>query len=433
MTKRGFTLIELLTVIIVLSLLIMLVLPKITNAVKNYIKKTDALMLNMIEDAAKLYMDDNPDKFIKENGNNYCILLSDLVSEDYLKGSIEYEGKDITNTKGLNVKYNNGFEYKLTDLYKGSCTLANYITNLYKETKTTTVNSIEYSLDETHLLMNDRLGSNDVDKLAGNIRYYGANPNNYIDIGDRDSEGNIIFWRIIGVFKDVEVTDENDKVIQKEDLVKIIRADKLTSGDVDSFSWDYTSAGSYGYNWNDSTLQVMLNNAYYNSHTTNYYNNSTIPITLNFASTGLSSKVHSKIEEVKWSLGGHTTNAIYSDEIYGYERLGTDSWSGKIALMYPSDYGYSADLSSCQVALNGYGSEMCTASNWMYDPINAQWSLIPFTSYEGAIFNVLLLGRVSCSYANNILYTRPVMYLTSNVKIIDEKVTSEGLNYFVVE
>ena len=35
---------------------------------------------------------------------------------------------------------------------------------------------------------------------SGNIRYYGASAKNYVDIGDRDSSGNKILWRIIGVF-----------------------------------------------------------------------------------------------------------------------------------------------------------------------------------------------------------------------------------------
>ena len=436
MNKKGFTLIELLGVILIISLLVMIVLPRITNSVKNFSSKTDKLMLNMIKDAAKLYVGDNVSKFKKENGSNYCVTIQDLVNENYLKGPIEYKGENITNTKGLKVSYNNGFEYEFINLYKGSCTLVDYVGKLFKETKTTTVNGIEYSLDETHLLMNDRLGSNDVCKTDGNIRYYGLNPNNYIDIGDRDSEGNIIFWRIIGVFKDIEVTDENGNVISTEDLVKIIRADKLTAGDINSFSWDYKYDGTTISNsnvWSTATLNALLNITYYNSGTTSYYNNSTTPTTLNFASTGLSSEAHNKIERVKWSLGEHNWAGFYSDKMYEYERIGINKWSGKIALMYPSDYGYSSDLKVCQHTLYEYSNPTCKDTNWIYDSTISQFMLMPSSYSSSHVFikntdSVVGVGITTYSFG-----VRPVLYLKSDVSIVEEKLTLEGIKYFVVE
>lgn len=435
MNKRGFTLIELLGVIIILSLLIILVLPKITNSVRHYSTKTDELMLNMIESAADFFVGDNVNRFPKENGNVYFVTIKELIEKKYLKDYVEYSGEDITNTKGLIVKYNDGFEYELIDLYNGRCTLGTYIKKIYSETTTTTVNNIEYSLDEVHGLMNDRLGSGEVAKTDGNIRYYGSSPNNYIDIGDRDSEGNIIFWRIIGLFKDVEVTDENGNVTKTEDLVKIIRHDSLTVGDVTGFSWDYKYDGtttSYSNDWRTSTLRVMLNdevNGYYGSGITSYYNGSTTATELNFSSTGLSSNVYSKIERVNWSLGGYNTSNVYTDVIYRYERIGTTPWSGKIALMYPSDYGYSADLKECQTTLNS----KCTSTNWLHYSTKNQWTLTPYSSNMFIAFYVNLVGYVTNGRVYSTDGVRPVLYLKSNVGIVEEKVTEEGLKYFVVE
>ena len=79
MNKKGFTLIELLGVVLIISLLVIIVLPKITNSVNNFSSKTDKLMMNMIEDATKLYMEDNSNKFKKINGSNYCVTIQDLV------------------------------------------------------------------------------------------------------------------------------------------------------------------------------------------------------------------------------------------------------------------------------------------------------------------------------------------------------------------
>ena len=59
---------------------------------------------------------------------------------------------------------------------------AAYITNLYNNSNKTVVqnNNIDYNYATSVSLMNDRLGGTTKDLNAGNIRYYGTNPNNYI-------------------------------------------------------------------------------------------------------------------------------------------------------------------------------------------------------------------------------------------------------------
>ena len=85
--------------------------------------------------------------------------------------------------------------------------LAEHITNLYTSaTKTPkTVNSIEYNLAPSVSLMNDRLGSMSTLIDSGNIRYYGASPNNYIyfncDDYSNQTSSTCEVWRIIGVFE----------------------------------------------------------------------------------------------------------------------------------------------------------------------------------------------------------------------------------------
>ena len=113
-----------------------------------------------------------------------------------------------------------------------STNLAEHITNLYTSaTKTPkTVNSIEYNLAPSVSLMNDRLGSMSTGIDLGNIRYYGASPNNYIYFNCSDysnqSSSTCEVWRIIGVF--------NGKV-------KIMRGSQIGT-----YSWDNknTSTGA---------------------------------------------------------------------------------------------------------------------------------------------------------------------------------------------
>ena len=59
---------------------------------------------------------------------------------------------------------------------------AKYITNLYETSAKTTVtnNSINYNYAISKSLMNDRKGSSSIGIDSGNIRYYGADPNNYV-------------------------------------------------------------------------------------------------------------------------------------------------------------------------------------------------------------------------------------------------------------
>ena len=76
-----------------------------------------------------------------------------------------------------------------------------FITSLYDiaDKKEVTNNNIIYNYNTAFSLMNDRLGGTTSDYDAGNIRYYGANPNNYIDIGDvYAADGHTNLWEAWG-------------------------------------------------------------------------------------------------------------------------------------------------------------------------------------------------------------------------------------------
>ena len=106
--KRGFTLVELLAVIVVLSIIISIAVPasiSISNRAKEKMYKTK---VEMIENAGKLYAQDNPSKV---DQNKSCdIKVEDLVNGGYLKADEDGKVVNPKNKKSMNEE--------CIDLYK---------------------------------------------------------------------------------------------------------------------------------------------------------------------------------------------------------------------------------------------------------------------------------------------------------------------------
>ena len=312
----------------------------------------------------------------------------------------------------------------VTKTYTNS--FAGYITELYDNSTKTPVtnNSITYQYDTTNNLMQD---------IAGNTRYYGASPKNYIYFNcDSYPSTNCELWRIIGVF------DGKVKLIRNESIGK--------------YSWDNknTTTGAetaYGKNdWTTARLMKLLNPSTYYTTDTNdngkgqslywnatsgtcYSGQNNATISCNFTSTGIKDTTRNMIAETTWNLGGWNTSDIYSNVMYEKERGTTvysgrsTTWAGKIALAYPSDYGYATDLSKCFQALHKYDDSTCKSNDWMYSTITNSgndygWLLFPHKNYAYSVLRVSVSG-----YARNYNYVSamegvvPVLYLNSNQSI----------------
>ena len=317
---------------------------------------------------------------------------------------------------------------------------AAYISSLYTGSSKTTVtnNSITYNTAPSVLLMNDRLGSTLTGIDSGNIRYYGASPNNYIYFNCSDysnqSSSTCETWRIIGVF---------------DGKLKIIRGSQIGA-----YAWDNknTTTGAESANgkndWTTARLMKLLNpsdyytvdsndnglgqSLYYNSASGKCYrgqNNATVDC--DFTSTGIKNNItRNMIAETTYNLGGWNTFVVYPNEIYEYERgttvytgRPTTTWTGKIALAYPSDYGYAADLNQCTKQLNSYNDSTCTSNNWMKSIItnngsNDGWLLTPYSSYSYIAGAVYLGGIVGGNRAYISSYVAaPVLSLSSELGI----------------
>ena len=277
------------------------------------------------------------------------------------------------------------------------------------------------------------------DTLDENLRYVGASPKNYLKFNDET-------WRIIGTFNNITTIDEqgNEKI---ESLVKIIRNESLGE-----YSWDSSESAineGYGINeWSQADLMYELNcdgseNSEYcrkditdgylsnkTSETTIWYNGQNNSKTEAYDySKNIKSSSKEKIATVRWNLGGYSTNKISALNMYNAERgtlhkdnpsdgvTRTNIWNGKIALIYPSDYGYASIDTICRSEL---GSFDCKNENWLVNN-TTYWTLAPVSNSANNVRNIYSGGNVGNYYASGDTYRRgyirPVLFLKSDVVI----------------
>ena len=290
-------------------------------------------------------------------------------------------GVGYSSTSSLNLPTN---RYLITEVYKDVVLATDYIINLYNSVSKSnfTNNNIQYERAESVSLMTD---------IGDNIRYYGANPNNYVSFNNE-------LWRVIGVFKDID-----DGTGKKETRLKIARSES-----VGNYAWDSNTENE----WSTATLQTYLSGDYLNS---------------------LSAEAQGMIGNAKWNLGGSSTyQGLYANDYYTFERGTTvysgrsTEWTGKIALMYPSDYMYAGDLSKCSKDGFNWDTDQtnCRDTSWLRNTSNTQWTVTPNSSDSYLVFRVHNSGYVSNGDVTVSNASRPVLYLSSTVEIIGGDGTS---------
>ena len=258
-------------------------------------------------------------------------------------------------------------------------------------------------------------------------RYQGKTPNNYITFN-----GETGVWRIIGVFE-VE-TPQSYGTYTKENKVKLIR-DRIGT-----VAWNEVNSATNYSDWTTATLMTTLNSG-------DYYNR-----TGTYASNGLTDNAKNQISSTKWYLGNVVYNVGYGNtkEIYTQERSTSvhsgnkQTWDGKVALIYPSDYMYASsacynddtkkglDSSGSSPYDTDYRSETCKSTNWLLDTSNWFWAVSPSSSGLRYAMYVSDSGYVSYSTApNSDGGLRQSVYLDSSVKYIGGDGTAE--NPFVIQ
>ena len=388
------------------------------------------------------------------NVNNTFLSKNDLVvtltkngTEINLSNSIFPSANNEVLTS-LSIKANTTDTYKLTVTYKETDK------DQSADMKKTFSGIIEGSLKECTLAgYVSELATTDTTNLAiddyGNTRYIGKDPNNYVSF-----DGDI--WRIIGVMKDVD-----DGTGNKEDRVKIIR-----STSIGAYSWDTSESSinnGWGVNeWSQAGLMKLLNpgyesesvggSLYWNNKSGTCYsgsNNSTT--SCNFTSTGIKDKLKNMLGNAVWNTGSQGTASWDSSSggltkhFYTYERstntgkictggrwcndtvARTTTWTGKIGLMYPSDYGYAtsggsvADRATClnKELYNWNDSSVsdCSNNDWLLSGNQRTLSPLAHSSYANFVFYVGSSGYIRNNIAYTTLGVRPVGYLLPSVGI----------------
>lgn len=340
--------------------------------------------------------------------------------------------------------------------YSSTKTLSYFVTNIYSSADKTTVTNggISYYYATHPKLMNDRLGGTTSDYNGGNIRYYGANPNNYVYFNcETYPSTNCELWRIIGVF---------------DGKVKLIRNDSIGI-----LSYDLTAStvnSGYGINqWGDTStydgadLMKMLNpnyddnididannnlisinnSLYWNNQNGKCYankldrENAVINCNFNSSNTGMKNNItRNMISDNVWYFGGQESTDIFANQLYANERSGsvilnpsdgitrTTSWTGKISLMYASDYAYASDFTQCKVAVNQYGTEtsadICSNNDWLFKHDADERILNPNPNSTFRVCYINEYGSLFChDYgAYGMAYIRPVLHLEANQIVI---------------
>ena len=248
------------------------------------------------------------------------------------------------------------------------------------------------------------------DDPDNNIRYIGADPNNYVYFNCSDysnqSDSTCEKWRIIGVFKNMTKEDGS-----KEDLVKIIRNYYL-----ESIAWDSNNVND----WSTASLQKTLNGEYYNgTYATGAFKNDT---------------TRNAVESVVWNLGGSSTNNDVTASMFYERERGTTvysgrpiTWTGKIALMYPSDYGYATaggtttNRASCLAKeLYNWGDVSdCYNNDYLFKLRFYQWTLAPYSSNSYHAFHVggggYVVNPICGVHCDDAV--RPAAYLKSSISL----------------
>ena len=163
---------------------------------------------------------------------------------------------------------------------------------------------------------------------------------------------------------------------------------------------------------------------------------------------GLKSISNSQVDSATFYLGGReydpSTKYGTTEDIYMWERGNitynqneserSKIWNGEIALIYPSDYlyAYSKEIDrNCynypnECYLNGNPAGL-PANGWLYisnvfdgiEDYQWNWSLALYSGRDDRVFSVYSSGNIGTSSPNGFAGVRPVLYLSSSVKIID--------------
>lgn len=269
------------------------------------------------------------------------------------------------------------------------------------EYETVTGNGTDYEYNTVNSLMDDNYG---------NIRYYGANPNNYVyfncDDYSNQSSSTCEVWRIIGVFNNGNLTHQ----------IKIIRNESIGT-------YQTTEVGNEEFGaFTDSYLSYTLNNEAGSKEAT-YWSRTLGTCNLNtnykcdFSKTGLkNTTTRDLISNVSWFIPNSIEGDLYPNDLYQGEIDGSTTAGEMISIMYKSDYGYATDIRKCNIQVNLYNSSECTENNWLFLG-SREWIMGPTENNYYKAYIVAENGAVGTYSLTSEANVRPTLYLKTEQTI----------------
>ena len=272
----------------------------------------------------------------------------------------------------------------------------------------------------TNLLEYDGVGLKKDNTSDENIRYYGANPNNYVSFNNE-------LWRIIGVFGN---------------NVKLVRKDSLGSLSWDSSAASVNSGGGVN-EWSTSALKNYLNTMYYGGTSVTCYDGQ-YKKEVTCPTNKLDDASKTLIDNHTWKTGApiretlhdSTTNSLDTVEFYKAERgtvngkictrglwcndtvNRTTTWTGYVALPYITEWAYASSENDCNTMIDQSSTYKCKNNNWMHRG-DSTWYLSPGADSGRAslVWSVNGAGEAYRDSASNSNGVAPAIYLKSNVLI----------------
>ena len=393
MNNKGFTLIELLAVVILLITISLFVMPRIVDVIKEGDKTKENITKNKIIEAAKEYTSNYDTNFLNDLVN---VGDSKYIDKEELINNKLLDTKDIGDIPFIKVKVilkeDNKIEYIIVD----SATVSrpnygnavDYINNLY---------DIEDFRKEDGLKKDNTSDAN--------IRYEGANPNNYVKFNDE-------LWRIIGVFGN---------------NVKIVRKDTSNKMEYKNLGDEDIAFDSFGMNiWGPAKWGLDSNNL------VDYPGSNVLKYLTNTVYSNINAKSKLMIENKIWNIGMIPKATTTTVDFYNAERgskvsanttinyqdvyvVSQPTWQGYIAIPYLTDLTYSSSEEVCQ---NDFNNTKCSDNNWLIE--KDVWTLSPADTlteiwHINSLTNKTYASIGSTTYRCKVF---PTLYLKNSINIV---------------
>ena len=431
--KNAFTLIELLAVIVILAVILVIAIPRILDVIETSKKDSFKNAAQLIADSAEKKK--VSDKLLGKDEEITCKDVAKINDEDYASCIITFDSDGIAKVSITGKGKFDGL--KITNGTKDNAEVKEITKPTYG------MKATEYI---TNLLEYDGEGLKIDNTSDANIRYYGANPNNYVRFNNE-------LWRIIGVF------GNNVKLIRKDSLGSLL--------------WDSSESrvnGGYGVNeWSQADLQVYLNKMYYGGDTTVTCYGDSNNTTTTCPTNTIDETSKSLIDYYTWNTGAPNYDELYNSttktldtvEFYKAER-GTvngkicssgsycndtvtrkTEWTGYIGLPYVTDWAYASGENICETNMNegyyagasspdeAFANAVCKNNNWMnygstYN--DTTWFMSPRANPNDAsrVWFVYGAGAAEYGSAARSRAVAPSIYLKSNALIESGNGTSSN-------